>query len=372
MLIRPFSVSILLLYFGIPLFADEQVPPLPESARLVLEEDWSSGRIEPERWYVPRKKWGQGNHGVVPENVQILPDKVDQEEKNVLVCVAHGDEYEGPVIGLDGNTDRVGGLIVSQAYFASGRFEVRMKIGTPEAYAGGPDDPLRPAGCVPAVWTYGYRYVKGRSKDQFDSDFPLYNPHMPAYGGAANEYWSEIDFPEFGKEGNFDKAMYNTFLQNRHDSRLFDVSSVFDGKYHTLVTQWRTHLRELPEIKDEHVIAADGFWWIQDKSVPFEEYLGNPLKRLGKDRYALYEGAEANHWIDGKLVARNDKWVPAMAAQLNLGVWLPNWAGPARWKKAEVRFASVRVWQFDDEGDVRGVLSGNLQDNFDKAGRPLN
>lgn len=371
MLIRQFTVWIFLTCFLNPLSAQEQVPPLPEGARLVLEEDWSGGRIAPGRWYVPRNKWGHGNHGVVPENVQIRPDIVDGEEKNVLICIAHGDQYEGPVVGLGGNADRVGGLVVSQEYFASGRFEVRMKIGSSEAYDGGPHDPLRPAGCIPAVWTYGYRYVTGRSKDEFDTDFPLYNPHMPAYGGAANEYWSEIDFPEFGKAGQFDKAMYNTFLQNRHDSRLFDVSSVFDGKYHTLVTQWRTRLKELPEIKDEQVIAAEGYWWIQDKSIPFEEYLGNPLKRLGEDRYALYEGAEAIHWIDGKMIGRNDKWVPAMAAQLSLGIWLPDWAGPAGWKKAEVSFASVRVWQFDDDGDARGILSGNLQDSFDKTGRPL-
>ena len=47
------------------------LPPLPTGAKLVLEEDWSEGRIDPARWYLPRKKWGQGNHGVSPENVRI-------------------------------------------------------------------------------------------------------------------------------------------------------------------------------------------------------------------------------------------------------------------------------------------------------------
>ena len=35
-----------------------------------------------------------------------------------------------------------------------------------------------------------------------------------------------LSLPEFGKEGDFDRALYNTFLQNRHDSRTFDVSAV--------------------------------------------------------------------------------------------------------------------------------------------------
>jgi len=371
MLIRLSFSWFVFLSLLIPISAQERIPALPESAELVLDEDWSSGRIDPKRWYVLRKKWGGGNHGVVPENVRIGQDIVDGMQQKVLICTAHGDQYQGPVIGLGGNSTRVGGVIVSQKYFASGRFEVRLKIGEREPIAGGPQDPRRPAGCIPAIWTYGYRYVEGRSKDKFSREVPLYNPHMPAYGIAANEYWSEIDFPEFGKGGKFDRAMYNTFLQNRHDNRFFDVSPAIDGQYHTFTTQWRTRLRELPDIRDDQVVAANGFWWIQDKAVSFDGYLGNPLKRLGKNRYALYEGSEATHWLDGRLVARNDKWVPAMAGQLNLGVWLPDWAGPADWKTADVKFASVKVWQFGDEGDVRGTLSGNLSNNFDEQGQAL-
>jgi hypothetical protein len=51
--------------------AEDGVPPLPAQTRLAFVEDWSSGRIDPDRWYVLRKKWGDGNHGVVPENVRI-------------------------------------------------------------------------------------------------------------------------------------------------------------------------------------------------------------------------------------------------------------------------------------------------------------
>jgi hypothetical protein len=58
-----------------------------------------------------------------------------------------------------------------------------------------------------------------------------------------------------------------------------------------------------------------------------------------------------------------------MAAQLNLGVWLPDWAGPVPWETATVSFASVKVWQYGDPGDVRGVITGDIKDNFDRAGR---
>jgi hypothetical protein len=347
--------------------------PMPETARLVVDEDWSSGRIDPARWYVLRKHWGAGNHGVVPENVRIDRDIVQGRERNVLVCTAHGDRYTGPVKGLCGNTARVGGVLVSKPFLASGRYEVVMKIGPPQTRDDGPPPLPHPSGAVPAIWTYGYRFVQvdPALQDRFVPDAPLYNPHMKAYGTGANEYWSELDFPEFGKAGDFSRGLYNTFCQNRHESRTFDVSSATDGRYHTLTTEWRTRLQPLAGITDAQVVESMGYWWICDATVPFERYLGNPLKRLDRDSYALYTGEKALHWIDGRRIGENRRYVPVMAAQLNLGVWLPQWAGPAPWETAEVRFASVRVWQYDDPGDVRGVLVDDITNNFTPDGHRL-
>ena len=103
-------------------------------------------------------------------------------------------------------------------------------IGGTAALAGGPADPMRPIGTVPAVWTYGYRYVSvGSDFDSFHPEQPLYNPLMKVYGNA-NEYWSELDFPEFGANGDFDNALYNTFLQNKHQGRTFGVTPMIDGR----------------------------------------------------------------------------------------------------------------------------------------------
>ena len=180
--------------------------------------------------------------------------------QKVLVCEAHGGHYDGPVIGLWGKKDRVGGVIVSKPFFASGRFEVVMKIGSRTPSNGGPENPAHPRGCVPAIWTYGYRWVDGdaKRKDEFVSATPLYNPHMPAYGLAANEYWSELDFPEFGKGGDFRQALYNTFCQNRHDPNLFDAAIATDGRYHTFTTEWRTRLQPLDGITDQQVAKSFG------------------------------------------------------------------------------------------------------------------
>jgi hypothetical protein len=339
------------------------LPALPKDAELAFSEDWSRGRIDSQKWYSPRKTWGEGNHGVVPENIRIERDRIGDREQNVLVCEAHGDLYDGPIAGWRGEPTRVGGLLVTTAFFASGRYEVVMKVGKPE---GGRDAITLPIGSVPAIWTYAYRYVTvpPLAKDRFTAKTPLYNPLMQIYGGGANEYWSEIDFPELGKQGDFHRGLYNTFCQNRHDWRVFDIPSIDDHEYHTYTTDWRTTLKPLPEVRDEQVVEKDGLWWIQDKAVPFDSYLGNPLKRLGKDRYAVYWGLKAEHWLDGVKVGENVKHVPAMAAQLNLGVWLPKWAGPAPWKRSRVCFARVRIWRYCDPGDVYNVLIDDIPDNI--------
>jgi hypothetical protein len=337
---------------------DDPLPPLPKGATLVLDESWSTGKIDPERWYRPRKRWGQGNSGVIPENVRVEREGT----RYLLVCEAQGDLYDGPRVGFEGRKDRVGGVIVSKEFFASGRFEIAFRLGTP-----------RPAGAVPAVWTYGYRYVSvGRDRmKEFVAEEPLYNPLMERYKDGTNEYWSELDFPEFGKGGVFEKALYNAYCQTQEDSRAVDVAPVTDGRFHTLSTEWRTELAPLEGVQDAQVVEASGFWWVKDRAIPFDRYAGNPLKRLGADRYLVFRGVKAEHWVDGKKVGENTQAIPCMAAQLTLGIWLPGWGGPAAWKTSTVAFGPVRVWQYRDPGDVRGILTGDVKDNFDPEGRPL-
>ncbi|MAE18499.1 MAG: hypothetical protein QF755_06940 [Candidatus Peribacteraceae bacterium] len=263
-------------------------------------------------------------------------------------------------------------MIVSKQFFASGRYDVVIKIGEVKRKNSSPKDPIRPIGMVLAIWTYAYRWVQApeiQAKD-FITDIPLYNPHLNRHGYNANEYWSEIDFPEFGKNQNMEQELYNTFMQNKHQSRKYSTSSVIDGQYHTMTTIWRTHLVPMPDLKDEQFIKYGGYYWIQDKQVNYENYLGQPFKKLSKDNYSVYKGKSATHYIDGKFVGSNLQWVPSMAGQLNIGVWFPEWGGEEPWAESFISVASVKVWQYNDPGDVHGILTEDILSNMDQKGIP--
>ena len=209
-------------------FCSAQEMPIPPSgAKLAFHENWQTGVIEPSRWYLLRKQWGKGNHGVVPENVSIVKERVDGVERLVLQCVAQGDEYDGSISGLWKKKTRVGGVIVSKQHFASGLFEVKTKIGTPQ-------NPT-PSGIVPAIWTYGYRVVKVEESlaDSFQKTKPLYHPYLQNWGKGLCFYWSELDFPEYGKDGKFARPMFNTFLNKQHEALTYDVHGAADGNWHT-------------------------------------------------------------------------------------------------------------------------------------------
>lgn len=244
------------------------------AAELVFEEDWSSGVIDPDKWYRLHRRWGQGNHGVVTQNVYLAQDRVEGVQRNVLICRGHGDQYDGPVVGWNGHPSRVGGVIVTKPFFASGKYEVVMKIGSTERSPDGPQNPVRPVGMVPAIWTYAYRWVgaKGADPKVFHRSNPLYNPYL------KNEYWSEIDFPEFGKNQELETGLYNAFLNKTHQSRTFSTEAAIAGRYHTFTTIWRTHLVPMPDVSDDQVVESEGYWWVQDKAVPFSTYRGSPLE----------------------------------------------------------------------------------------------
>jgi len=117
------------------------------NAAKILFDNFNNSNLDASIWLVAEKAWGIGNGGVVSDNVSIgFNDKLG---KNTLRLEAHGDRYIGNIKGVDryGNrieqTTRVGAAIATRDYFASGKYEVRMKL--PENL-----------GVCSALWTFHY------------------------------------------------------------------------------------------------------------------------------------------------------------------------------------------------------------------------
>ena len=55
----------------------------------------------------------------------------------------------------------------------------------------------------------------------------------------------------------------------------------------------------------------------------------------------------------------------------NIGVWFPEWGGEAPWAESFISVASVKVWEYNDPGDVHGILTEDIPSNMNEQGIPL-
>jgi len=185
--------------------------PQPE-----LFDDFSTG-IDPDRWLIADKAWGGDNGGVVPANVDVAD--------GIVHLSAHGDDYTGDVVGHGGRTSRVGAVIVTRDYYASGRYEVRARV--PQVL-----------GAASAFWSF--HYIE-------------YSPTQPEYWTEPNRIRnSEIDweFPTARDDGSpndpvtFDHARANTWGgqfggEGGNESLRPDIGElVADGEFHTYTYDW--------------------------------------------------------------------------------------------------------------------------------------
>lgn len=165
---------------------------LPSSRK--FHEDFSEG-IDPNKWSIANQKWGGTNHGgVIYQNVNLT-------KNGELLITANGDNYEGPLVGIDrDNGKRTGGAIFTNQSFGPGSFEVRAKI-------------MPRFGATSAFWTYNY----------------------------LNGINSEIDF-EFNVNNDFSTVWLTNWLteqdyiNNTHKSDFVHN----DNEFHVYRFEWHT------------------------------------------------------------------------------------------------------------------------------------
>lgn len=326
-------------------------------------EDWSQG-VLPSKWYLYRKVFGSGNNGVVPELVNIEQDVVNGVTKNVVTLTAQGDQTTSTILGVkrvDGqfvpadSAQRVGAAITTADYFASGVYEVKMKIGSPN------NAPLTaPAGLSPALFTFHYEEHYPSRSDKAGTKLNLqdvqYQP-LIKQGNRTSGYYStvnsEIDWPEFGKNGDFNTAAYTAWtsevVSTTQDADLSQYGiNVLDGNYHTYRMVWQTEL--IPTTLVDSQVRSQGayFYAFNSSTSPLQGYA--VVKNFGI--WYMYAGKSATFYVDGYQVGQITQNVPPVSARLTVLAWLPFWAGPANWDQTKVYISEVSITPSADIGDV--------------------
>ena len=278
--------------------------PTPEPTTEVLYDDFDGG-LDPEKWLVVDKAWGGDNGGLAPENVEL--------EDGLLLLHAHGDQYEGDVVGHNDRTTRVGAGIATRDYYASGSYEVHARI--PEA-----------SGAASAFWTF--HYVE---------HFPSEEAYWQEPSRVRN---SEIDweFPTALQNGesndpiSFDNARVNSWGGKlggegaHHPGR---VEVINDGQFHTYGIDWHS--------------GGDG-------------QLPRVIWTIDGEEVYRHEGA---------LFGQDN--IPSQASRFWLGIWFPasgykeqldgeyvdrvGWAGDPDFSEATLEIDWVRITPFNEAND---------------------
>ena len=278
--------------------------PTPEPTTEVLYDDFDGG-LDPEKWLVVDKAWGGDNGGLAPENVEL--------EDGLLLLHAHGDQYEGDVVGHNDRTTRVGAGIATRDYYASGSYEVHARI--PEA-----------SGAASAFWTF--HYVE---------HFPSEEAYWKEPSRVRN---SEIDweFPTALQNGesndpiSFDNARVNSWGGKlggegaHHPGR---VEVINDGQFHTYGIDWHS--------------GGDG-------------QLPRVIWTIDAEEVYRHEGA---------LFGQDN--IPSQASRFWLGIWFPasgykeqldgeyvdrvGWAGDPDFSEATLEIDWVRITPFNEAND---------------------
>ncbi len=278
----------------------------------VFEENFDGTSLDRSKWLVGYKNWGgrdaSGNYyngGVVPQNVSV--------SNGTLKLEAHGNNYTGPVPGVERNADnkdilqeradgkRVGAAIATRDYFASGSYEVRAKL---------PDS----LGVCSAFWTFHYvEYYPGS---------PEYDLAYAEGRTISDDYYAtnhEIDIELPGRPGaekidmDYNYALCNTWTgesEIEYTTNYILLNDYLnDGQYHTFRFDWHTG--------------------------------------------AMGEARRVEFHVDDVLIETEYEDVPTIGGRFWLAAWFPkDWAGIPKFDTQQLVIDYVKITPFNQPGDM--------------------
>ena len=357
----------------------------PALADDVFFDDFTGTALNSSAWLYAEKAWGAGgnNGGVVHDNVSVTD--------GVLRLEGHGDNYTGPVPGVDkygarvARVTRVGAAIATTNYFASGRYEVRLQL-------------PQHLGAVAALWPFHYEEA------YFNS--PLYSV-LAALGGVA-----KTNFLNLGLSPAQVDSLWNDMATNK----------AARGPYITPVTTntatvtefFRAHVWDVTKLDlvndygqlnnifvllydglplEVEGSANDGYYLVRNQEIDIE----TPTALAPTPDVISFQNARLNTWVgetggnytanyddlgavmnDGLFHTYRFDWhtghsnqvkrvvfyvdnvpkqtnytsVPTIAGRFWVGLWYSSWAGTPAYDVDALLVDWVRITPFHESGDA--------------------
>lgn len=178
-------------------------------------DDFAGTSVNTSIWEIAYQQWGgeNVNGGVLPGNISV--------NNGMLVIQGNGDKYEGTIKGINNDGSlrsdgkRTGGSLRTINNFASGSYEVKMKV-------------LPQMGACSAMWTY---YNDGEINHEIDIEMP---GTTVDFSNVLNTVW--ID--------DIESDEYRT-------SRLVKTPTVQDdGEWHVYRFDWHTDPKRVDFYRD--------------------------------------------------------------------------------------------------------------------------
>ena len=224
--------------------------------------------LDETKWEKLNQVWGVSSVSAYIHGGVIKENAFTRDGKAVLRAL--GDTYSGSLRGANGQAKRLGGVIKTKQRFASGKYEVRMKV-------------LQAAdmGVLSAAWTFFYKELT-EVGDPVAYQKAVGKGNIPVNGKVILNHEIDIEI----KGANLDYPLFTNWIGEagpEHVSQGIKTQRFDDNAYHLFRWDWHT--------------GGGG------------------------------QQAAVNYYIDGQLITSSNTHVPYRASYFNVGNWFAWWAG---------------------------------------------
>ncbi len=173
--------------------------------------------LDENKWEKLNQVWGVSSVTAYIHGGVIKENAFTRDGKAVLRAL--GDTYSGPLRGVNGQAKRLGGVIKTKQRFASGKYEVRMKV-------------LQAAdmGVLSAAWTFFYKELTETS-DPVAYQKAVSKGNIPANGKVILNHEIDIEV----KGANLDYPLFTNWIGEadpEHVSQGVKTQRLDDNAYH--------------------------------------------------------------------------------------------------------------------------------------------